>query len=143
MKTITTEIEIAATAEKVWDKIMDFDHYSDWNPFIRKISGSTAIGENLTISIQLKDKKPMTFKPVVLVKETNKELRWKGKLVVKGIFDGEHYFKLTEQENGSVRFEHGEIFSGILITLMPAILKDTKSGFEEMNEALKKVCEAI
>ncbi|MFT5887128.1 MAG: hypothetical protein ACI9IP_003601, partial [Arcticibacterium sp.] len=43
--------------------------------------------------------------------------------------------------NGIIKFEHGEIFSGILVGLMPKLLVDTKLGFQQMNEALKKVCE--
>jgi hypothetical protein len=36
----------------------------------------------------------MTFKPTILTLESNKEFRWKGKLGITGIFDGEHYFIL-------------------------------------------------
>lgn len=73
---------------------------------------------------------------------SQKELRWLGSGAIKGLFDGEHYFKLHPLEDGSVRFEHGENFSGILVGLMPKLLDDTKLGFEQMNVAFKKECES-
>lgn len=83
----------------------------------------------------------MTFKPDILRFEVNKELRWKGKLVVRGIFDGEHYFLLHDFGNGRTRFTQGEKFSGLLIPLLAKVLTKTKSHFESMNVALKAECE--
>ena len=138
---IATEIEFNATPESVWKVLTDFENYPKWNPFIKSISGEKKEGKRLAIEITQPNRKPMTFSPVVLTFKTNKELRWLGKLGVKGIFDGEHYFRIIERENGYIKFEHGEIFSGILVGFMPKLLKDTKIGFERMNKALKEECE--
>tara|TARA_R100000278_G_C5377313_1_gene131182 strand:- start:53 stop:310 length:258 start_codon:yes stop_codon:yes gene_type:complete len=83
----------------------------------------------------------MTFKPVILKLEPSKEFRWKGKLGIKGIFDGEHFFILEKETDDSTRFIHGEKFSGILVSLMGKTLDKTKEGFEIMNEAIKRECE--
>ena len=83
----------------------------------------------------------MTFKPAVLAFSENKEFRWKGKLGINGIFDGEHYFQLTDLENNQTKFIHGEKFSGILIPLMGKTLDKAKEGFALMNQALKAECE--
>lgn len=140
-KEIATEIEINSTSERVWQVLTDFDNYSNWNPFIKSITGKKIVGQKLATQIIPPNRKLMKFSPVVLTFETNKELRWLGSGPIKGVFDGEHYFKIIEQENGSVKFEHGERFSGILVGLMPKLLIDTKLGFKQMNEALKKECE--
>ena len=81
----------------------------------------------------------MTFKPIVLKYKPDKEFRWKGKLGIRGIFDGEHYF-LLEEANGQTKFIHGEEFAGILVPLMQKTLEKTEKGFILMNEALKKEC---
>jgi len=137
MKQIETEILINAAPARVWSILTDFEHHPTWNPFIKSISGEQVPGEKLTVFMQPPDGSGMTFKPVVLVFTENKEFRWKGKLGVSGIFDGEHYFKLIDQHNGQTKFIHGEKFSGILIPFMGAILNQTKDGFELMNQALK------
>jgi len=140
-KELKTEVLIKATSEKVWQVLTDFENYSDWNPFITSIGGNKAVGQILSTEINPPNRKPMKFTPKVLAFDPGKELRWLGSAPVKGIFDGEHYFRIIEQGNGIIKFEHGEVFSGILVGLMPKLLVDTKLGFQQMNEALKKVCE--
>ncbi len=140
-KEVKTEILINASSEKVWEVLTDFENYPSWNPFIKSISGNKDVGQILATEIEPPNRKPMKFTPKVLAFEPNKELRWLGSAAIKGIFDGEHYFKILEQENNIIKFEHGERFSGILVGLMPKLIVDTKLGFEQMNEALKKVCE--
>jgi hypothetical protein len=141
MKKLETVIHIHAPLHHVWNVLMDFDRYPEWNPFVKMISGKAVEGEQISVSIKLPGKKAMMFKPVVLKSVNESEFRWKGKFIVKGIFDGEHYFLLSELPNGSTALQHGEIFTGILIPFMGGVLKSTKSGFENMNVALKERCE--
>lgn len=75
MYEIRTEIEIAATPEQVWSILIDFVAYSQWNPFIRSITGIVKTGEKLTALIQPIGGKSMTFRPTVLVAVPNQELR--------------------------------------------------------------------
>lgn len=142
-KEIKTEILINATPEKVWQVLTSFEKYPSWNPFIISIKGEKTVGGKLNTQIQPPNGKVMRFTPVVLAFEPNKELRWLGNLLTKGIFDGEHYFKVIKQENGSTKFIHGEKFSGFLVGLMPKALNNTRLGFEQMNEAIKKECELV
>lgn len=142
MKSIKTEIIIKASKESVWKVLMNHSAYPIWNPFIKNISGSPIEGGNLAVTIQSGKKEPMDFNPIVLKNKTNDEFRWKGKVLINGLFDGEHYFKIHELGNGYVRFTHGENFSGLLSgVLFGFISEDTKSGFEQMNAALKKIVE--
>ena len=141
MKKIETEIEIKAPVEKVWQILMDFEHYPEWNPFIKTISGNKEIDAQLTIEIQLPDAKPMAFAPIVLDVIEQQEFRWKGKFLIKGIFDGEHFFKLKKINEERTLFIHGENFSGLLVSLLKGMLVNTEAGFERMNHALKIECE--
>lgn len=95
----------------------------------------------MTVAIKPPEGNGMTFRPVVLKYEPNKEFRWKGKLGIKGIFDGEHFFILDKLNEDQTKFIHGEKFSGILVALMGGALEKTKDGFQLMNQALKKECE--
>lgn len=143
MTTLETEIRIEAAPEQVWAVLMDFKHYAGWNPFLISVEGKPVVGSLLTNQIRLNEKKQMQFKPEVLKVEENREFRWKGKAFVKGLFDGEHYFKLTPQDDGSTLLVHGESFSGLLLSIfMKMIAEDTKKGFEAMNKALKQRVES-
>ena len=137
MKNIQTEILILADTAKVWDVLMNFDSYPKWNPFITSISGERKLGNRLTVSINPPGGKGMTFKPNILTLEANKEFRWKGKLGINGIFDGEHYFILESVDKDITKFIHGEKFSGLLVPLVGKILDKTQKVFQLMNESIK------
>ena len=73
----------------------------------------------------------MTFHPVVLVAELERELRWLGRLFVPGLFDGEHRFLIEPLSEHRVRFVHSEVFSGLLLPLLWRSLDtQTRQGFE-------------
>ena len=141
MKNIQTEILINTDITKVWDVLMNFDSYPKWNPFITTISGEPKLGNRLTVSINPPGGKRMTFKPSILTIESYKEFRWKGKLGINGIFDGEHYFILEFLENDKTKFIHGEKFSGLLVPVLGKMLDKTQKGFQLMNESIKNECE--
>lgn len=80
----------------------------------------------------------MTFKPTVLVADRHRELRWHGRLLVPGLFDGEHYFLIEGKAVGLTRLVHGEKFSGLPVAMARSTLdKGTRDGFIVMNKALK------
>ena len=143
-KQIETEIEINAPAERVWKVLTDFHAHPSWNPFIKELRGKPAVGEKLRVSIQPPGGKGMVFKPTVLTADENRELRWLGRLLMPGLFDGEHYFRIEPIDENRVRFIHGEKFSGLLVRLFEKSLDTgTLAGFREMNEALKKRAEGL
>lgn len=141
MRHIKTEILIATKPEKIWAVLTQFDTYPEWNPFIKSLSGIAAVGNTLQVEIQPPETKAMTFAPKILVCQPQQELRWLGVVGFKGIFDGEHYFILSPQEDGTTLFSHGELFRGILVGMMKKTLDKTQKGFELMNQALKQRCE--
>lgn len=140
---ITTDIEIEAAPERVWAILVDFPAHPRWNPFVRSVEGEPTAGKRLKISVQPVGGKGMTFRPIVLTSTPNQELRWLGRFLLPGIFDGEHYFRIVPLGPNKVRFIHGEKFSGILVALAKSGLEGgTKSGFIAMNTALKARAES-
>ena len=138
---IVTAIEVNATPEAVWRVLTDFAAYPAWNPFIVSIAGRASAGERLEVRIRPAGGKPMTFRPRVLKAEPGAELRWRGRVLVPGLFDGEHYFRISGAGAGA-RITHGERFSGLLLPLLRGGLeRGTRDGFMAMNEALKRRAE--
>ncbi len=137
MRNIETSKVINAPASEVWKTLMDFKSYPNWNPFIKTLKGNAVVGGQLTAELCLPGKKPMIFKPTVLRATPNKEFRWIGKLWVKGLFDGEHYFTLKPLDDNRTLFTQGENFTGLLSGILFKMMgEDTKKGFEEMNNKL-------
>ena len=116
---LTTKIEIEAAPEAVWAVLSDLPSYPSWNPFIREASGTLAAGEGL-----------------------DSELRRLGRLVVRGVFDGEHRFAIEPTAGGS-RLVQEERFTGLLVPFLArGLRRGTLPGFERMNEAVKERVEA-
>jgi hypothetical protein len=85
----------------------------------------------------------ITLQPTVLDAEPGRELRWLGRLVVPGVFDGEHRFVLEPLDGGRTRLVQEERFTGLLVPLFARSLdRHTLAGFQAMNQALKTRAES-
>jgi hypothetical protein len=136
---LITSIKINASKEKVWKVLTDFEKYSNWNPFIKFISGDPIVGKKIRVEFE-----EMTFKPKVLVFDENKEFKWIGRLGLPFVFDGTHRFHVIEKSKETVEFVHSEKFGGALVPFFRRkLLSQTKIGFELMNQALKKEAEQM
>src|SRR6476619_2560094 len=74
--------------------------------------------------------------------EPGRRITWLGRVLIPGLFDGEHTLAVENLPNGSTRFVQSETFRGVLVSLMPGILRDTDRGFEAMNLALRDRAES-
>ncbi|MCA9315228.1 MAG: SRPBCC domain-containing protein [Planctomycetes bacterium] len=143
MTELHTEIAIEAPADVVWSILTDVEHWSEWNPFLTQGSGVLAPGAKLRVTFQPPGGKPMTLRPIVLAVDPPRELRWRGRLLMPGIFTGEHAFLLESTSSTSTRFVQSERFTGILVPFLKKMLTGpTQQGFLAMNEALKTRAEA-
>ncbi|ELZ95103.1 cyclase/dehydrase [Haloferax mucosum ATCC BAA-1512] len=141
---ITTSIDIDAPPARVWEVLVDFDHYPEWNPFMR-IAGRPNEGATLTVHLMPPGGRESVFEPDVVRCEKHRELAWVGHLVVSGLFDGEHRFHLEPLDGGErTRFEHTEAFTGLLSgPLLWYMGDETRAGFVAMNEGLKTRVEGV
>jgi hypothetical protein len=85
----------------------------------------------------------MTFHPRILSVRSAQELRWKGSVLVPGLFDGEHRFLLEQQGDGT-HLVQSEQFSGLLVgKLTQGVLRETSDQMKAMNTALKERCASL
>jgi hypothetical protein len=64
-------------------------------------------------------------------------LRWLGKLGLRGIAAGEHFFILTANDDGSTRLNHGERYSGAVVALARGRSANGGAAYEAFSQALK------
>lgn len=139
MRAIETEIIINSTPEKVWKVLMDLERYPEWNPFVTEISGVPRKGEILSVVIKTGKDSQMRFTPTVVEVEDHCKFAWLGSFIFRGLFDGRHEFRIKKIGEKMTRFIHRESFRGVLTPVfMWAIEANTRRGFQEMNEALKR-----
>lgn len=142
MPSIKCFIDIGATPEQVWRVLADFPAYPRWNPFMREVQGQARENERVRVHLRLPGGRAWTFRARVTRAIPAAELRWRGGLWVRGVFDGEHTFIIVPHGVTGVRFIQRERFTGLLArVLVPLIRKRTLRGFEIMNLALKRKLE--
>jgi hypothetical protein len=112
-----------------------------------RIEGSAEAGTRLVVHMGADGGRGTAFKPTVLAAIPGRELRWVGKLGAGGIVDGEHFFVLASDADGTTRLTHGENFSGALVALVKLFdhgsLEKSHSGYDDFNEALKQRAEML
>ncbi len=135
---IHTEITIDAPGDDVWNNLVAFDTYGEWNPFIQRISGELVPQKQLDINLVLDETSSMHFTPDVVWVEKQKGFCWKGRLGMPLIFDGRHCFEIEKINATTSRLIQKERFNGLLVWLVyPWVIPKSKKGFEAMNNALK------
>ncbi len=144
MRTLRSEIEIRASAEQVWQTLMDFGAHAEWNPFIPEIIGTPVSGSRLEVLIKPPGSKGMWFRPTVLTANPPREFRWIGRMGLPRLFNGEHIFQILPLSEKKVLFTQEENFTGLLVPLLWRSLDtNTRVGFQQMNEALKQRVEDL
>ncbi|MFC4245509.1 SRPBCC family protein [Natribaculum luteum] len=140
MKQIEVFEEIDAPPDVVWDVLLEFDTYPEWNPFVREIEGLPVVGERLRVRIQPPGSHGMTFRPEVVALEESRRLVWHGRLLVPFAFDGYHEFHLEPVDDDRTRLLQRETFRGALV---PVLLDEERveRGFRAMNEAVRERAE--
>ena len=117
IKTLTTEIDIAATPQRVWQVLSDLSAYPEWNPFIVQATGRAVVGDRLTLRMQPVVGRERTLRPTVTEAREGERLRWVGRLGIRGILDVEHSFLLEPARGSHTRLVQREDFRGLLILL--------------------------
>jgi hypothetical protein len=137
-----TSIEIGATPQKIWQILTNFEKISDWNPFISNVEGDLKSGNKLSISLQLPESINIKYRPYVQKAEPYNEIRCLSSLLFPGILDSEYTLALMPIDDKRTFLLQIENFKGILLPIIWAEIETKlKSGFQNMNQALKQKVE--
>jgi len=140
-RAIRSGLTIAATPERVWAILTDFARYREWNPFIRAVEGTVEVGSRLRVTIQPPTFEERVHHPIVVAVVPSRELRWRRHSFVALLGYAEHEFRIEPAGQGC-RFRQHELFSGLAMRFVgQEVWMALRSGFEEMNAALKQRAE--
>jgi hypothetical protein len=141
MREIKAEIWINAPAERVWNVLNDFASYPEWNPFITTMAGENKLGSTLEVVAVPSGRKALNFKTELANRDENKELLMKS-VYIRGLLKGQHAFFVDRIDAQRTLFSQTIVFSGVLRPLLGGTIRDTQKAMVQMNEAIKKRCEA-
>jgi hypothetical protein len=134
-KEIRTEIDINASAQKIWDVLTDREGWARWNPVLVGLDGPMRVGAKHRLEIKVGGRLLKT--PVRLVEHGEpRALSWRGG--VPGLIKAHHGFRIEEVGESKCHFVHYERFEGPLAFFIGPLLDHLLlSGYGAMNAALK------
>jgi len=142
VQVLDASIEIDAPAERVWDVLRDTASYGEWNPFVTAVAGELREGADLKVTIRAPGRKPVTFAARVKRLAPGRELRWRGRWFLPGLFDGDHALTVESLGEDRARFRTREEVTGLLLPLLGKAMRQSQAGFEEMCRAVRTRAES-
>jgi hypothetical protein len=142
MQVLDASIEIDAPSERVWGVLTDTARYGEWNPFVTGIAGELREGADIKVTIRAPERKAVTFAARVTRLDPGRQLRWRGRWLLPGLFDGDHALTVETLGEGRARFRTREQVTGLLLPLLGKAMRQSQAGFEELCKAVKARAES-
>ncbi len=140
---ITTEIEISAPPEKVWNILTNVNKWQDWSPIINKSSGTVSLGATLNITMigQEEGKDGPQYAPIITQLDRPSLFRWRAYMINSFFFTNDKILELEAAPNGT-RLIHKELFKGLLAPIFSNHMEQgVPPMLNSMNKALKELAE--
>jgi len=140
-------LQVDAPPEFVWRVLIDFERYSEWNPFIVKVDGEARIGSKIKLHVKLDQKfEALRFSEEMIVSlKENQHLCYDSHFLSSSLFNSTRWQTIKPTKDGlcSIYHSHQRI-SGLSAWPFANIFGDRiAAGFEASSIALKKRAEAL
>jgi uncharacterized protein YndB with AHSA1/START domain len=135
MKSFAVTRSITAPPEAVWALLTDAAGWPSWDPGMKRIEGSFALGEKVTFHTTMSER---AFPVKVTAFEPAQRMVLSGGMPL-GLFKGERTFTLTARDGGT-ELHTEERFTGPLVSVFP--IPDLQPAFEQFADGIKARAEA-
>ena len=143
MPELMTTIEIDAPASRVWDELMDLEHWPHWNFAVRQLRGPINEGRTTRAELSVFGLSVPIDVQITRI-DPERELSWVGPgRMFRQLASGEHFFRLEALSAERTRMVQGERFSGPGMPLIwRPLAPELHHLYGRSNEALKARVEA-
>ena len=132
------EIDICASAQRVWSLLTDAVGFPRWNSTVTKIDGEIRDGGRLVVHVPGSTR---TFTPTISGFVPMQRMIWTGGFAP--MFKGVRVFSLTARSDASTNFVMEETFSGLILPLVGRAMPNFKPIFKQYAEDLKREAERV
>jgi uncharacterized protein YndB with AHSA1/START domain len=144
--TITSiKVQIAAPASFVWDVLVDYANYPEWNPYTIEVTTTLEVGTPIDLTLPAPDGSDKTFvnREYIRVVDPPRHLRYDTGEEMTGIFAVRDQW-IEASSSTSCEYHTTDAISG---RYADAVMEQTgawvKQGFDAVAEALKKRAETL
>ncbi len=136
---IASEIKIAASAETIWQTLIDFENYPRWNKLNLMVKGQPIPDTKLEMDMQFRTQKKIKVQAILTGFIAPKYLSWswQSKLGT-WWFQAEQIMRIKEDAEGEMHFHHEFYFSGVRLRFIRRDLERyAQYSLDYMNEDLQ------
>jgi FAD/FMN-containing dehydrogenase len=131
------EALIAASAERVWEALVDVRAWPEWNPTLRDADGPLEVGQWVRMGLQLGPVR-ISVQQHVQALDAPRLLAWRTRNVSDGFMDVDRTFEIVPLAGGGVLLRQGETALGPVAPIaMPLLRRWILRGYDDLARALK------
>ena len=136
---ITSEtVEINAPSQCVWDILIDFQRYPEWNPFTTSAKGKLALGEPVELQVIMPKRGNRAQTETITTIDAPHQLAWGMKLGFKQLLSARREQILNVIDTQRCTYSTSDAFHGMLSGLVYALFyDDVRNGFNNVAYALR------
>jgi hypothetical protein len=138
-------VEIEAPASFVWDVLVDYPRYPEWNPYTVEVSTTLAIGDPIDLTLPNPDGSPGTFvnREYVRVVDPPRHLRYDTGDEIPGVFAVRDQWISARGEDRCAYHTTDTIAGKYADLVMETSGAWVKNGFDSVAWALKSRAEKL
>ncbi len=136
MNEVEVFVKVDAPPEVVWEVLLSFDHYPEWNPLSRKVEGIEVAGTEQQSGDDPADARRFLESPMIVTVEPYRRLAWLDRFILPFALDRYHEFYLQPIDDGRrTQLLQRETVRGALSSLVFDEAK-VERAFISMNKAI-------
>ena len=144
MAVFRTTFPVAATAETVWEILVDFERWPEWNPSVPSISGEDRLGSTLSMTLAMPRRPSAKVKAEITELVPERRFCWHGNIGGDRLFAGTREFEIASQPDDTVLVTHVETVTGLLFPVFRAVMGSAiQEHHDNLNSALKERAEKM
>lgn len=135
--TLRHDTVIAASAERVWDALVDVSAWPEWNPTLLDAEGPLEPGRWVRMGLQLGPFR-MPMQQHVQEVEAPHRLAWRSRNLADGVMDVDRTFEIEPLPGGGVVLRQAETALGpVAPVAMPLLQRWILAGYADLARALR------
>ena len=134
-------VEIEAPVERVWEVLVDFARYGEWNPFTTSVDTDSAVGSPVDLHVRLGPLRVKQRERIEVVDPPHL-LAWSTKTGHRLLLSARREQRLEALGEARCRYVTTDAFAGPLTPLVVLLFgRLVRGGFNAMARALKERAE--
>lgn len=141
------QLQVDAPPEYLWRVLIDFESYSEWNPFITKVEGEARIGAEINLHVKLDPRLDSIrlWKEMIISLKDNQHLSYDTHFLSSTLFNAVRWQTIRPVEDGTKSIYHTyQKITGLASWPISRTFGDRIcAGFEASSRAFKQRVETI